>query len=244
MSDKPMSTYSDLTAIYFNCTLKRSPEQSHTQYLIDKSTAIMESQGVQVTHIKPVDHQIAFGMSPDMTKQGWDIDEWPDIQEKVMASDIIIIATPIWLGVKSSVATMVVERLYSNSGDTNKDGQYLYYGKTGGCLVTGNEDGVKACAMETLYALQHIGCVVPPQADAGWIGEAGPGPSYGDPIEGTDKRFGFDNDFTNRNTTFMTWNLLHTARWLKDNGGFPVYGNVKKDWDAGNHFSFPNPEYQ
>ena len=241
---KTDNDYSDLKAVYINCTLKRSPRESHTQLLIDKSAAIMEAQGVSVTHIKPVDEPIAFGMSPDMTEFGWDEDAWPKFQKQVMNADILVIGTPIWLGVKSSVATMVIERLYSNSGKTNDKGQYLYYGKTGGCLVTGNEDGVKACAMETLYALQHIGYVVPPQADAGWIGEAGPGPSYGDPIEGTDKRFGFDNDFTNRNTTFMTWNLLHTARWLKDNGGFPKYGNVKSEWDAGNHFSFPNPEYQ
>ena len=72
----------------------------------------------------------------------------------------------------------------------------------GGCLITGNEDGVKHCAMNVLYSLQHLGYTIPPQADAGWIGEVGPGPSYLDPGSG-----GPDNDFTNRNTTFMTWNL-------------------------------------
>jgi multimeric flavodoxin WrbA len=238
------ANYSDLKAIYLNCTLTRSPGMSHTQVLIDRSAAIMEAQGVEVTHVKPVDHNIAFGMSPDMTKEGWDEDAWPEIQKQVMDANILVIGTPIWLGVKSSVATMAIERLYSNSGKTNEKGQYLYYGKTGGCLVTGNEDGVKACAMETLYALQHIGYVVPPQADAGWIGEAGPGPSYGDKIEGTNKRAGFDNEFTNRNTTFTTWNLLHSARMLKDAGGFPSHGNIGSEWEAGNHFDFPNPEYQ
>jgi multimeric flavodoxin WrbA len=62
----------------------------------------------------------------------------------------------------------------------NDDGQYAYYGRVGGCLVTGNEDGVKHVAMNVLYSLQHLGYTIPPQADAGWIGEVGPGPSYGD----------------------------------------------------------------
>ncbi len=104
----------------------------------------------------------------------------------------------------------MIERLYGNSHLLNSAGQYAYYGRVGGCLVTGNEDGVKHCAMNVLYSLQHLGYVVPPQADAGWIGEAGPGPSYLDPGSG-----GPENDFTNRNTTFMTWNLLHLARMAR-----------------------------
>src|SRR3982750_3136925 len=79
----------------------------------------------------------------------------------------------------------------------------------------------------------------PPQADAGWIGEAGPGPSYLDPGSG-----GPENDFTNRNTTFMTWNLMHLARILKDAGGIPAYGNQRSEWDAGCRFDYENPEYR
>ena len=98
------------------------------------------------------------------------------IYEQVMAADILVLCTPIWLGEKSSVCTQVIERLYGNSHLLNDAGQYAYYGRVGGCLVTGNEDGVKHCAMNVLYSLQHLGYVIPPQADAGWIGEAGPGP--------------------------------------------------------------------
>ena len=110
----------------------------------------------------------------------------------------------------------------------NDAGQYLFYGKVAGCLITGNEDGIKHCAQNVLYSLQHIGYTIPPQADAGWIGEAGPGPSYLDPGSG-----GPENDFTNRNTTFMTWNLMHLARMLKDQGGIPVHGNQRSAWNAG-----------
>ena len=158
---------------------------------------------------------------------------------RVMAADILVLCTPIWLGEKSSVCTRIVERLYGNSHLLNDRGQYAYYGRVGGCLVTGNEDGVKHCAMNVLYSLQHLGYVIPPQADAGWIGEAGPGPSYLDPGSG-----GPENDFTNRNTTFMTWNLLHMARMLKVAGGIPAHGNQRSAWDAGCRFDFPNPEYR
>ena len=233
-----MTDYSDLRALYLNCTLKKSPEPSHTQTLIDRSMAILQKQGVAVTSLRPVDVDAAFGVYPDMTEHGWATDEWPAVQEQVMAADILVVATPIWLGDKSSVCTRTIERLYGSSGILNSAGQYAYYGRVGGCLVTGNEDGIKHVAMNVLYSLQHLGYSIPPQADAGWIGEAGPGPSYGD------DGIGFDNDFTNRNTTFMTWNLLHLARLLKDAGGFPAHGNQRSEWDAGARFDYPNPEYR
>ena len=125
------------------------------------------------------------------------------------------------------------------SGKQNDKGQYLYYGKAGGCIITGNEDGVKHCAMGILYALQHIGYSVPPQADSGWIGEVGPGASYLDK-ESNAK----NNDFTNRNTTFMTYNLMHLAKMLQSNSGYSEYGNSRGDWDQGSRWSFENPEYR
>jgi multimeric flavodoxin WrbA len=230
--------FSDLSAIYINCTLKRSPEPSHTQMLMDRSITVMQANGVAVISLRAVDHDIASGVWPDMVERGWDADVWPAIFAQVLAADILVIGTPIWLGEKSSVCTRVIERLYGNSSILNDAGQYAYYGRVGGCLVTGNEDGIKHCAMSILYGLQHLGYAIPPQADAGWIGEAGPGPSYGD--DGV----GLDNDFTNRNTTFMTWNLMHTARILKDRGGFPAHGNQRSEWDAGCRFDYPNPEHR
>ena len=92
----------------------------------------------------------------------------------------------------------------------------------GGCLVTGNEDGIKHCAMNLLYSLQHLGYVIPPQADSGWIGEAGPGDSYGD------NGAGYDNDFTQRNTTFMAWNLMHLARLILMSASGQVPSQAKR----------------
>lgn len=237
--DESSWDFSGLRALFINCTLKKSPEPSHTDGLVDIAAAIMERNGVAVERLRAVDHDIASGVYPDMTAHGWDADAWPAVYAKVQAADILVLTTPIWLGEKSSVCTRVIERLYGNSSELNAHGQYAYYGKVGGCLVTGNEDGIKHCAMNILYSLQHLGCTVPPQADAGWIGAAGPGPSYRDEGSG-----GPENDFTNRNTTFMTWNLLHLARILRDEGGIPAHGNQRAAWDAGCRPDFPNPDYR
>jgi len=238
MADKEWD-FSGLKALYFNCTLKKSPGVSNTEGLVKISTTIMEKHGVDVEVIRPIDHDIATGVYPDMREQGWDTDEWPEIYKKVKAADILIIAGPIWLGDNSSVTKKIIERLYANSSELNDKGQYAYYGKAGGALITGNEDGIKHCAQNILYSLQHIGYAIPPQADAGWVGEAGPGPSYLEKGSG-----GPQNDFTNRNTTFMTWNLMHLAKMLKDAGGYPAYGNQRSKWDAGSRFDFENPEYR
>jgi multimeric flavodoxin WrbA len=231
--------FGDLRALFVNCTLKRSPDISNTEGLAAISMEIMRRQGVAVDAIRAVDHDLPPGVYPDMTEHGWPSDDWPRLFERVEAADILVLATPIWLGEKSSICTKVIERLYGNSSQLNDAGQYAYYGRVGGCLVTGNEDGVKHCAMNILYSLQHLGYAIPPQADAGWIGAIGPGPSYLDEGSG-----GPESDFTNRNTTFMTWNLLHMARMLKDRGGIPAHGNQRAAWDAGCRFDLPNPEHR
>lgn len=231
--------YSDLSALFLNCTLKRSPTLSHTEGLIDISLSIMRASGIATELIRPIDFDIATGVNPDMTEHGWESDDWPELAAKVMAADILVMGSAIWLGDKTSVCTQMIERLYGNASLLNEKGQLGYYGKTAGCLITGNEDGAKHAAMNILYSLQHIGFTVPPQADSAWLGEAGPGPSYLDEGSG-----GPENDFTNRNTTFMTWNLIHSARMLKDSGGFPAWGNQRSAWEAGARFDAPNPEYR
>lgn len=231
--------FSDLRAMVINCTLKPSPQLSHTQGLLDRAIGIMERNGLTVDVVRAADHDLPPGVYPDMREHGFATDDWPDLVDRVMAADILILGTPIWLGEKSSICTRVIERLYGNSAELNEAGQYRYYGRVGGCIITGNEDGVKHCAMNILYSLQHLGYTIAPQADAGWIGEAGPGPSYLDEASG-----GPDNDFTNRNTTFMTWNMLHMARMLRDAGGIPAHGNQRAVWDAGCRSDFDNPDYR
>src|SRR4028118_2106227 len=159
---------------------------------------IMRHLGVAVETIRAVDHELAPGVYPDMTENGAERDDWPPLFEKVMAADVLVLMTPIWLGEKSAACTRVIERLYGNSAELNDRGQFAYYGRVAGCLITGNEDGAKHCAMNILYSLQHLGFTIPPQADAGWVGEAGPGPSYLDEDSG-----GPANDLTKRNPAFL-----------------------------------------
>lgn len=235
--------FSDLKAVIFNATLKPPEEDSHTDTLLDVVEEIFASQSVAVKRHRLSAYRLAPGVYPDMTEHGWPYDDWPKLSPDVFDADIVILGTPIWLGEKSSIAQSFIEKLYAHSGETNEQGQYAFYGKVGGCVVTGNEDGIKHVGSGVLYALQHVGFTIPPQADCGWIGEAGPGPSYGDEQD-NGNRAGFDNEFTQRNTTFMAFNLLHAARMLKDNGGYPACGNVKDDWGDGNKPGWPNPEHR
>src|SRR5665213_3601187 len=154
--------FSNLSALFINTTLTRSPDVSHTQRLIDSSASIMAKQGVRVDQFRSVDHAIASGVYPDMREHGWSQDEWPALFERVMAADVLVIAGPIWLGDNSSETKKVIERLYAHSGELNEKGQWLFYGKIGGCLITGNEDGIKHCASNVLYSLQHIGYSIAP----------------------------------------------------------------------------------
>jgi multimeric flavodoxin WrbA len=236
-ADAAPGDYSGLRAVIFNGTLKRSPETSHTDGLLAISTGLMERVGVRVDEVRTADHEIPPGVWPDMTEHGYERDDFPRIyRELVVPADIILIAGPIWLGDQSSLTRKAIERLYAYSGEVNDHGQWSYYGKVGGALTTGNEDGGKHVSAQVLYALQHIGLAIPPQADAYWNGEAGPGPSYLDGDEGGQK-----NAWTTRNTVFMTWNLLQLATLLK--GGFPAYGNDTRDWNLGDP-EHPNPEYR
>lgn len=243
MTTAATESFSELNAVFVNCTLKPSPATSHTQGLMDVPAAIMRKQGVTVDTIRAVDHVLAPGVSPDMREDveggNQDRDDWPDLATRILDADILVVGTPIWLGDKSSVATRLVERLYAMSGETNDRGQFLYYGRTAGVVVTGNEDGAKHVSMNLLYSLQHLGYAIPPNADAAWLGEAGPGPSYLDEDSG-----GAANEFTQRNATFMAWNLMHMAAWLKSSGGFPLGGNSSEAWSNGENFDHPNPEYR
>ena len=229
-----------LRAVTFNCSLKKAAAESHTRRLMQSSEQIMRDAGVAVAHVHMAERQVALGVYPDMTEHGWDVDEWPAIWRSVAAADILLIGTPLWLGEESSLCRVLIERLYAMSGALNDKGQSIFYGKVGGAVITGNEDGVKHASMTILYALQHVGVAIPPQADCGWIGEAGPGPSYGD-LTDDGGRVGYDNEFTQRNTTIMTWNLIHLARLLKDAGGLPRRGNDRNAWADGERFGYREP---
>jgi multimeric flavodoxin WrbA len=231
--------YADLRAVVFNGTTKRSPEPSHTDGLLAIVRTVFERVGVSVDEVRTADREIPAGLWPDMREHGYQRDEFPDIYRELVApAHIVMIAGPIWLGDQSSHTRKIIERLYAYSSEVNAAGQWAYYGKVGAALTTGNDDGGKHVSAQVLYALQHIGLTIPPQADAYWTGEAGPGPSYLDAEGG-----GQQNAWATRNTVFLAWNTLHLARMLTDAGGIPAYGNSTRDWDLGDP-EHPNPEHR
>jgi multimeric flavodoxin WrbA len=203
-----------LKAVLLNCTLKRSPETSNTQALMDHVIEWLEKLDVACETVRVVDYEIPFGVSSD---EGGG-DEWPKILEKILAADILIIGTPIWFGVRGSVCQMVIERLDGTYNDTNEVGQYPLYNTVAGVVVTGNEDGAHDAAATTLFNLSHLGCTIPPNADTYWIGDAGPGPSY---IEAK----GWESDYTAKTTSWMAHNVVHFARMLSQHP-IPPEGNT------------------
>jgi multimeric flavodoxin WrbA len=194
-------------ALFLNCTLKKSPEVSNTEALVGKVAGFMEELGATTEVIRIVDFCIPFGVESDMG----DGDEWPGILERIKACDILVIATPIWFGVRGSVSQVVMERLDGIFVDGDPvTGQYPLYGKVGGCIVTGNEDGAHSVCANTLFNLTHLGCTIPPNVDCYWVGDAGPGPSY--IAAGGDKHL-----YTNRTALYQAHNLVWMAGVLAEN---------------------------
>lgn len=203
-----------LKALILNCTLKRSPRKSNTEALADKAIAEYEKLGVVTEMIRIIDHNIPFGINSDEGKG----DEWPQINAQVKAANIIIIASPIWFGVRGSVTQLVMERLSGGYDEADPNtGQYPLYGKVGATIVTGNEDGAHNVAANTLFNLTHLGATIAPNSDSYWVGEAGPGPSY---IE-----MGQDHLYTNRTILYMVHNTANMAQLLVEN---PIPVNLKE----------------
>lgn len=213
-----------LKAVFLNCTLKRSPEVSNTEALARKVIAWLDSMEVESEIIRIVDYTVPTGVSSDEC----DGDEWPRILERIKAADILVIATPIWFGHRSSVAQLVIERLDGTYNERNEVGQYPLYNKVGGVVVTGNEDGAHAAAESTLFNLSHLGCTIPPNSDTYWVGDAGPGPSY---LEAG----GENHAYTQRTTRWMAHNLVHVARMLKANPIPPEGNTFEEDTDHRPH---------
>ncbi|WP_219914655.1 flavodoxin family protein [Thalassobacillus sp. CUG 92003] len=206
-----------IKAVILNGSLKTSDETSNTDALTREITNLFDHEGVKHETIRLADYHLKFGISADLGEG----DEWPSIFEKVKEADIVMIGTPVWLGEKSSVTALAIERLYGGASLTNDKGQSVYYNKVGGVVVTGNEDGAKNAARSILYALSHLGFVIPPNVDTYWVGEAGPGPSF---IEAN----GIENDFTRHHVTMQAYNLIHLAKRLKENP-IPAEGNFIED---------------
>jgi multimeric flavodoxin WrbA len=159
-------------AICLNCTLKRSPEPSSAASLSEVVTSALRDAGVEIDEIRLADHQIDPGVVSEAVSEG---DEWPQIRERILAADILVVATPTWLGQPSSIAKRALERMdafLSETGDD--DATPVAYNRVAGVVVVGNEDGAHHCISEISGALVDIGYTIPAQAWTYW--NKGPGP--------------------------------------------------------------------
>jgi multimeric flavodoxin WrbA len=171
-----------MKATVLNCTLKPGPAISNTEALARIVIDALEQNGVETELIRVVDHDVKPGVSSD---EG-DGDAWPQIRARILASEILVIATPTWLGHPSSVAQRVLERLDALISEQDDDGRPVAYNRVAGVVVTGNEDGAHHVVSEIAGALIDIGFTIPGQAWTYWNRGPGPGPSYLDTDEGHD----------------------------------------------------------
>jgi multimeric flavodoxin WrbA len=147
---------------------KPSPAESSSELLARQYLTALSDRGVDGELVRVVDHNVKFGVTTD---EG-DGDEWPAIRNKLLAADILVLSTPIWLGQPSAVCKMVLERLDAELGETDDAGRLLMYGKVAVLGVVGNEDGAHHVTAETFQALNDVGFTVPASSAAYWVGEA------------------------------------------------------------------------
>lgn len=163
-----------MRATIINCTLKPSPEASNTDVVADQVADALREREVEVETLRALDHEIKPGVESDMG----DGDEWPAIRERIVSSQILVIATPTWLGQQSSVCKRVLERMDAMLSETDDEERPIAYNRVAGVVVTGNEDGAHHVIAEVAGALIDIGFTVPGQAWTYWNKGPGPGPSY------------------------------------------------------------------
>jgi multimeric flavodoxin WrbA len=160
-----------MKALALNCTLKRSPDESNTAALAQVVLDALSANDVETDMVRVADHVVEPGVVSEPVTAD---DEWPSLREKVVAADILIIATPTWLGQPSSIAKRVLERMDALLSETKDDGRPIAYDKVAGVVVTGNEDGAHHCIAEVSGALIDIGYTIPGQGWTYW--NKGPGP--------------------------------------------------------------------
>lgn len=157
-----------LRALALNCTLKRSDQPSSTDLLSRRLLDALGQHDVEGELVRVVDHAVAPGVSSD---EG-DGDEWPALRTKVLDAQILVLATPIWLGQPSSVCKRVLERLDAFLGEEDDEGRMVSSGRVAVVGTVGNEDGAHHVAAELYQALADVGFTIPAQAQAYWVGEA------------------------------------------------------------------------
>ncbi|MER5550508.1 NAD(P)H-dependent oxidoreductase [Streptomyces sp. NPDC002793] len=193
-----------MRALALVCTLSASPARSSSHHLAQQVMSQFARHEVKGEIVRIVDHDVRPGIGTDMG----DGDAWPAIREKVLAADILLIATPIWLGHPSSVCQKVLERLNAESSETDDQGRPHTYGKVAAVAVVGNEDGAHKVSADVFQGLNDVGFSLTPGAVTYWVGEAMHGTDYQDLDE--------TPDAVDSTTKTLAANAVHLARLLAD----------------------------
>jgi multimeric flavodoxin WrbA len=192
-----------MKALALNCTLKASPERSNTEALARVVLDALAREGVETELIRIADRHVPPGVSSDEGEG----DEWPGIRDRILESQILLLASPTWLGQPSSVAKRVLERMDAMLSETDDAGRPVAYGRVAGCVVTGNEDGAHHVINEISGALIDIGFTVPGQSWTYWNRGPGPGPDFLEIDEG--------HEWSRSTGEAAAANLLGVARALQ-----------------------------
>lgn len=198
-----------MRALILNCTLKSAPETSNTEALARVLMRELELAGVEAELVRLVDLNVKPGVTSDMGAG----DAWPDVHAKLKAADIVVIATPTWMGQMSSVAKRALERMDGIFDEVDEAGRAWTFGKVAGVVVTGNEDGAHHIVGTVSQVLVDVGFTVPGQSWTYWHLGPGAGPDYTETPQG--------HDYSDRLARNAAKNLLHVARALQAAGAFP-----------------------
>lgn len=174
-----------LHAFGLNCTLKAGEEPSSTQKLLDQLLRAIARHGPSTSHARVAN----FNVKPGVKADEGDGDEWPKLRKQVMDAQILVLATPIWMGQPSSIAKRVVERMDAFLDEIDKQGRYPTFGKVAVCAVVGNEDGAHHVCAEVYQVLTDVGFTIPGGSPPYWVGEAMGSVDYKD-LDRTPKKLG------------------------------------------------------
>ncbi|SDT45510.1 flavodoxin family protein [Jiangella sp. DSM 45060] len=191
-----------MKAVVLNCTLKPSPQPSNTGALADVVAGFLGEDGVEVTAFRLADLKVPPGVQTDLG----DGDDWPRVHDAILAAEILVVASPTWVGRPSSLAQRAVERMDAMISETADDGRPVAFDKVAGVVVTGNEDGAHHVISELCGAMMDIGFTIPAQAWTYWHLGPGPGPDYLDETKG--------HDWAHTTGRTMAANLVATASAL------------------------------
>ena len=203
VTDTPTQT-TTLRALALVCTLNPSPKPSSSQLLAEQVLEQLRTQGAETELIRIVDHDVHYGVASTAIGEG---DGWPAIRERLLAADILVLATPIWMGNPASLCRVVLERLDGELSEMDDDNHSPVYGKVAVAAIVGNEDGAHNSSAQIFQALSDVGFTVPAAGVTYWVGEAMQGTDYQD-LDETPKAVA-------STTETVAINAAHLARLLK-----------------------------